>query len=400
MNWRPVVWSLVAGTFLSRIGTYMTMPFLAIYLHQVAGMEAGWVGTVIGVSFLVGMFSSFLGGVWSDRFGRYPIMLISLLGWSATFVGFAMVQTWLGFFLVSACNGFFRNLFEPTSKALIGDIAPPEKLMHVFRARYLAINAGAALGPLAGVYLGSAHTTGPFWVTAGICLSYLLLLVVVSIRFPATAVWTKSRQSVTFRKAWQAAAIDRAFRSYLLGSSFVYAAYAQMESTLAQYMANAPGITDGIQLYSWLVLTNTIAVLSLQAPVMRLFRRKPPIVALQAGALLLGAGLFGFGAFPSWIGLVLSMVVFSVGELLCFVTGEIVVQELAPSELRGTYFGASGLAFIGQGVGPWLGGFLLETLGFSRGLLVFALLMLTAWCAVPLFMRAQIWQQQSQKAGL
>lgn len=94
MNWRPVVWSLVAGTFLSRIGTYMTMPFLAIYLHQVAGMEAGWVGTVIGVSFLVGMFSSFLGGVWSYRFGRYPIMLISLLGWSATFVGFAMVQTW------------------------------------------------------------------------------------------------------------------------------------------------------------------------------------------------------------------------------------------------------------------------------------------------------------------
>lgn len=64
------------------------------------------------------------------------------------------------------------------------------------------------------------------------------------------------------------------------------------------------------------------------------------------------------------------------------------------------YFGASGLAFIGQGVGPWLGGFLLETLGFSRGLLVFALLMLTTWCAVPLFMRAQIWQQQSQKAGL
>lgn len=379
----------------------MTMPFLAIYLYQSKGMEAALIGTVIGASFLVGMFSSFLGGLWSDRLGRFPVMAVSLLGWSLTFVGFALVDSFLGFLAVSAGNGFFRNLFEPTSKALITDITPPEKQMSVFNARYLAINAGAAIGPLAGVYVGSAKTTEPFFITAGICLLYLLLTTIVRLGNPMAKAAEDRASLIPFRQALEVVVTDKAFLGFLVGNALVYAAYAHMESTLAQYVANAPGIKNGIHLFSYLVLTNTVTVLALQMPLLGLFRKVPPVVSLQIGAILFGIGLAGFGCVHSLVGMILSMVVFTMGEILSFVTGEMVISQLAPDHLHGTYFGASGFAFIGQSIGPWLGGWLLDLLGFSQGGLIFTLLMIVTWCAVPFYLFAQRQMSlKNQKVGV
>jgi MFS family permease len=68
---------------------------------------------------------------------------------------------------------------------------------------------------------------------------------------------------------------------------------------------------------------------------------------------------------------------------------EMVIQEIAPEHLRGTYFGASGFQFIGQSMGPWFGGVLLTHFGFSQGPLVFSILMIMTLLAVPMFVAAQ-----------
>lgn len=395
-RFHPIVWCMIAGTFLSRAATYMTMPFLAIYLYKSKGIEADITGAIIGVSFLVGTFSSFLGGVWSDRYGRYPVMIVSLLGWCLTFVGYAFTESITSFFLISGLNGFFRNIFEPTSKALLSDITKPEDQLAVFHTRYFAINAGAALGPIAGVYLGSAESTAPFFLTAGTYAAFLVLVLLLKGMYPQASANRVQSERIGLRQAFGVVLRDSVFRYFLIGTMFLTAAYAQMESTLVQYMGNAPGFVNGVQLFSVLVTTNTVAVMLLQVPVMRLARKFSSMACMQAGSVCLALALLGFGLFHSPFLLILSMILFTVGELLSFVMAEVVIQEIAPERLRGTYFGASGFQFIGQSMGPWFGGVLLKLFGFSQGGIVFGLLMVITLLAMPMFVAAQRQQMRAK----
>ncbi|MCY8605298.1 MFS transporter, partial [Bacillus sonorensis] len=165
-NIHPLSWTIIVGTIFGRMGTTMSIPFLAIYLTQVKGASAAFAGAVIAASSLIGIAASFYGGYLSDRFGRKKIMLLSIFGWVLVFAGFALADRVWTFFLMNALNGLCRALFEPTSRALLSDVSKPETRLFVFNLRYTAINLGVVFGPLLGLYLGSSKTTLPFVIAA------------------------------------------------------------------------------------------------------------------------------------------------------------------------------------------------------------------------------------------
>lgn len=92
----PVAWGVILGTFLSRTGFFMTIPFLGIYLGQVKGIDPATIGAILALSLFAGTWGSFVGGALSDRIGRYPVMIASMALWSLVFIGFAFADaTWL-----------------------------------------------------------------------------------------------------------------------------------------------------------------------------------------------------------------------------------------------------------------------------------------------------------------
>ncbi|WP_323372982.1 MDR family MFS transporter [Tumebacillus lacus] len=384
LRFHPAAWTVIIGTFLSRGVYFMVFPFLAMYLSSVQGMDPAAIGLILAVSTLAGTLSSFLGGLWSDRFGRGPVLIGSILIWCAVFALFAAADQPWHFFVLNALNGFCRNLFEPASRALLADVTPPEQTLHVFSARYYAINAGMSFGPLLGAFLGSSASTSPFYFTALVYALYGVALLLV-IRRDGGHAQPQRAGSVRLGDALRILATDRFFRSYLLGSLFVYSAYSHLETTLSQYFGNHPDLPNGVWLYSVLLIANALCVMILQIPVTRLAGRFEPMLCVRFGALCFAAGLAGFGFFDSLVPLVLCMVLFTVGEILCFVVGDVVVHRHAPQHLRGTYYGASGLAFLGQSLGPWFGGWLLHLLGFEHGATIFALLASLGLLALPLF---------------
>jgi MFS family permease len=389
-TYHPVAWLVISGTFLSRGVYFMTMPFLAIYLHQEKGLEAATIGAILGAGLLVGTFSSFAGGLLSDRFGRYPVMIGSVTAMGAVFVGYALAEaTWM-FLLCSALGGLFRNLFEPAARALLADVTPQEQHLRVFSARYFAINLGASLGPLAGVYAGSTQSTTPFYVTAAVYGLYgaaIFCAMMGRKRSVSPAATPAPRISV--REALRVVAADRVFRNLLLGQVFVCTAYSHLETTLAQYMGNAPTFTDGVTWFSYLLIANAVGVLVLQAPVSKWAGRFSPLRAVTIGGVCFAGSLVCFGVFHSLLPLIGGVVLFTIGEILCFVVSEVAVTELAPEGLRGVYFGATGLQFLGQSVGPWAGGLLLDLCGYDRGGVVFALLAGLTLLAVPFYLAGE-----------
>ena len=83
-------WVVLAGVLLLRIGTSMTVPFIAIYLHFKAGVSLPVTGMIIGISYLSYSLGGFWGGFLSDRYGRRKILEISLFCYGIVFYGFGL----------------------------------------------------------------------------------------------------------------------------------------------------------------------------------------------------------------------------------------------------------------------------------------------------------------------
>jgi DHA1 family tetracycline resistance protein-like MFS transporter len=114
------------------------------------------------------IFSPFLGSL-SDSFGRRPILLISLFGFSIDYLilAFAPNIGWLFFGRILA--GITGASFT-TAAAYIADISPPEKRMQNFGMIGVAFGVGFILGPVLGGILGKFGTRVPFFAAAGLTM--------------------------------------------------------------------------------------------------------------------------------------------------------------------------------------------------------------------------------------
>ena len=128
-----------------------------------------------------------------------------------------------------------------------------------------------------------------------------------------------------------------------------------------QYLTRA-GMPQVAELVALLVATNALTVVLLQFPLLRLLSRWPVRVRLHIGmALFLAAQLLFALGDPTvrshWFGAVLLL---SIGETILFPLLNVLIDQMAPTHLKGSYFGASALAGLGGAAGALLGGWILE----------------------------------------
>ena len=114
------------------------------------------------------VFAPVLGGL-SDRFGRRPVLLLSLLGFGLDYIlqGFAPTIGWL--FVGRIVAGIMGASFT-TASAYIADISTPEKRAQNFGMIGAAFGMGFIIGPAIGGLLGQYGPRVPFFVSAGLTL--------------------------------------------------------------------------------------------------------------------------------------------------------------------------------------------------------------------------------------
>src|SRR3954452_20936840 len=131
-QFHPIVWVLLVGTVLSRGAAFMTLPFLSIYLSRHMDLSPMVIGLTVGMSPLMATVGGFIGGHLSDRFGRKPVMLISLFMVALVYYGFTVATGQGWFILLNAVNGLSNSFFEPTSQALMADLTDKERRLKVY----------------------------------------------------------------------------------------------------------------------------------------------------------------------------------------------------------------------------------------------------------------------------
>lgn len=379
----PLAWTVIIGTMFGRLVTSMSIPFLSIYLTGVLGASPTQTGFTVAVSSLAGVMVSFYGGYISDRIGRKLVMLVSVFAWAAVFFGFSMAdRLWL-FFVINTLNGLCRAVFEPTSRALLSDITPPEHKLLVFNLRYAAINLGVVFGPIIGLQLGSAKTTFPFLIAGFVYVAYGLVLMLQFHRQRSAMPVRQSTVPPRLREAIQVTSRDKVFLPVLIGTVFCVLGYGHFGSTLAQYLTLNPLFGEGEKWFSYMLTLNAITVLAVQYPLVRTARRFAPLVPLIAGNACVAGSMLLFGAASGPALLMIGVIVFTVGEVLLFTMMDMLIDRIAKPEWKGTYFGTIGFNNLGNVIAPILGGLLLDGIGAANGIALFIPLALSTAIGLP-----------------
>jgi DHA1 family tetracycline resistance protein-like MFS transporter len=129
-----------------------------------AAWWGGWLGTVYsGMLFLC---APLIGNL-SDRFGRRPVLIVSLLALGVDYLitGLAPNIYWL--FIGRMLSGMAGASYT-TVNAYIADVTPPEKRAANFGLTGAAFSLGFILGPAIGGLLGSYGPRVPFFFAAGL----------------------------------------------------------------------------------------------------------------------------------------------------------------------------------------------------------------------------------------
>ncbi len=108
-------------------------------------------------------------GLLSDRFGRRPVILISIFGLGIDFLFMAFAPTLAWLFVGRVINGITAASFS-TASAYVADITPPDQRAKAYGLMGAAFGAGFVIGPAIGGTLAQIDLRLPFIVCAGLAL--------------------------------------------------------------------------------------------------------------------------------------------------------------------------------------------------------------------------------------
>ncbi len=156
--------SILSIVFIDLIGFGMIIPILPLYAQRFQATE--WqIGILLAsYSFMQFLASPVLGWL-SDRYGRKPVLLCSLVGSAAGYLLMANAASLEMLFAARILAGV-AGASVGTASAYIADITPPENRSKRIGLIGAAFGIGFVLGPAIGGILSHFSVIAPFWFAA------------------------------------------------------------------------------------------------------------------------------------------------------------------------------------------------------------------------------------------
>ncbi|MGZ4131115.1 MAG: MDR family MFS transporter, partial [Actinomycetota bacterium] len=289
------------------------------------------------------------GGLLADRIGRRNTIILAMLGGAALTVSLIWVHGLGPIVLVVFLLGFVAELYRPASSALISDLVAPEARVAAFSVYRLMLNIGFAFGLALGGVL-AAHSYHLLFIGDGATSALFGLIAFAALPHGTRTTKHEERHLVSAGRSMRA---DAGFLLFL-GAVFVTAAvYMQNASTFALHVV-ALGHTTRV--YGLLQAMNGVLVVVFELPISSWtqHRRRTHMIAL--GATLVGLGFAELAFVKAVPGLLVMVVIWTLGEIVESPATSAFVADRAPEHARGRYQGALGMMYAAAAViGPLVG---------------------------------------------
>ncbi len=159
---------IVVTLFIDILGLGLIIPILPRLVESFVGNDPGrgafYVGALASAYALMQFIFSPIMGSLSDRFGRRPVLLISLFGTGFDYVLLAFAPSLAWFFLGRVVSGLCGASIG-TAAAYIADVSPPEKRAQNFGLIGMAFGLGFIAGPLLSALLGNVSMPLPHFIS-------------------------------------------------------------------------------------------------------------------------------------------------------------------------------------------------------------------------------------------
>jgi multidrug resistance protein len=363
------------------VGFSVLIPVLPLYAERLgaAPHQIGFILTVYALSQL--LFLPAWGWV-SDRIGRRPVILVSLLGTALSFVVLAGAETIGGIYLARALAGFFAASIG-TAQAVVTDVTSAEERARGMGVIGAAFGVGMILGPVMGGVLAAVDERAPFYAVAILASANFVL---AWLRLPET------RERDTSPPRWRdllallvptplrllAAVHERRIALYLYLFFHLFTAFAMLEGLITLYLNLAHGANeiDVALIFAWIGVVLAVT----QGFLLR------HLVAVLGEARLVTLGLAAMGLGLAAVAGADSLLVFyPVGTLIAFGNAvafpsftSLFSRACADDQAGELLAQSQSMATAGRIVGPVAGGFAMERVYLESPFVIASLMMFTA----------------------
>ncbi len=305
MKNRSALGILFVIVFVDLLGFGMVIPVMALYAERLGAPDAriGWLMT--GYSAMQFVFTPIWGRL-SDRYGRRPLLLLSIAMTAMGFAGYALAPDfrWL---LASRLFAGAATANIAIAQAYIADVTPPEGRARGMGIIGAAFGLGFVLGPAIGGFLSGVSLAAPGYAAAGLAFANGIAAFFI---LPEPATHTVSERRPHFQALFdeiRRPGIRRLLVIFLLS----VLAFSGMEATFALIAAHRYGLDQQnvAWVFAFIGVVVTIVQGGLIGPLTRRHGEKALLVvglALQAVGLVaivyarpLGAPLLS--AMRAWI---------------------------------------------------------------------------------------------------
>lgn len=344
---RPVLAVSLAGS----IAGSTAYPFLGIWaVKQLGAGQSKLAFAYLAGAILAGS-TGYLGGHWSDRVGRRPLILAgwgfqALVPLGLLAVGSHVVP---GLVLL-ALMPVFGSLGGAADQAMVADLVAPERHEAAYASVRVASNLGVTIGPPLGGLLLVGSNWSHLWLgtlglsTIGFAIAWRYI--------PRGGAYAP--EGPPERGSFAVIVRDSPFLLFMVASVFATMTYIATETLLPISVTTTHHLAPAA--WGIIMIVNPLAVTVFQ---LRLTRWTHAIRAswkLGVAMPLMGVPFLLLNWNGSVLVIVLVIFLFVIGEMLWVPTSQAVVAALAPSDIRGAYMGVFGGTWsVGWALTPFLG---------------------------------------------
>ena len=342
--------------FVNLVGFGIIIPLLPFYA-QTFGASPFVIGLLFASFSLSQLVASPLLGELSDRWGRRPVLILSLVGTVVSFVMLAVAHSLAMLFAARIVDGLSGGNIT-TARAYIADITTEENRAKAFGVLGAAFGLGFIIGPALGAAFSHISYTAPIWAAAAITVVAIALA------------WFWLPETVhrvdAGRGPWRALAdlSGRPRLRVLFSVDFLYwMSFAVYQTTFALFGAQRFGFDAAKTGYllSAFGFLGVIVQGALVGPIVRALGEKR---TLAIGLVFAAVGWGGSALTHSVPFFVLMLIPGAIGIGLCNATLSALVSNAAGPHEQGRVQGAAGaLESLGRTVGPVWGNGSLQQFG-------------------------------------
>jgi MFS family permease len=351
-NRNLLIVALVA--LVNMLGYGIIIPIMYSY-SQKFGLTDFQNGLLFAVFSICQFISTPIIGRLSDKYGRRPLLLISILGTALSFVTMAFAPNAAFLFLARALDGLTAGNI-PVIFAVISDSTKPEERAKAFGLIGSAFSFGFIFGPAIASFTIGFGAAVPFMIAA---LITVLAAILMWLYLPET---NKHMGEVVkaklfdFAKMWQTLFDPNVGMTFIITLVFFLAFACSVMYGFQPFLINVIKISaaQNAQLFTLFGIMGLVAQNVVVGPVTKMFGMKK---AFSGSILLVAVSFFLMylaNALPLFI---VAMMVLALANSVAQTLIPTILSQEADAKSQGTIMGLNGsYQSIGMIVGPLLGG--------------------------------------------